>query len=68
MVKAILVYPRILGCVDSDINFWHKFQIIKDTLRILTGKKKNKTPAIRKSTNMGVRAAGTLNQLFIRGS
>ena len=28
----------------------------------------NKTPALRKSTNMGVWAAGTLNQLFIRGS
>ena len=27
-----------------------------------------KTPAIRKSTNMGVWAVGTLNQLFIRGS
>ena len=28
----------------------------------------NKTPALRKSTNMGVCAVGTLNQLFIRGS
>ena len=28
----------------------------------------NKTPALRKSTNMGVWAVGTLNQLFIRGS
>ena len=39
-------------------------------LRILTGKKapSNKTPALRKSTNMGVWAVGTLNQLFIRGS
>ena len=27
-----------------------------------------KTPALRKSTNMGVWAVGTLNQLFIRGS
>ena len=27
----------------------------------------NKTPALRKSTNMGVWAVGTLNQLFIRG-
>ena len=28
----------------------------------------NKTPAFRKSTNMGVWAVGTLNQLFIRDS
>ena len=28
----------------------------------------NKTPALRKITNMGVWAVGTLNQLFIRGS
>ena len=28
----------------------------------------NKTPALKKSTNMGVWSVGTLNQLFIRGS
>ena len=28
----------------------------------------NKTPALRKSTNMGVWAVVTLNQLFTRGS
>ena len=28
----------------------------------------NKTAALRKSTNMGVWATGTLNELFIRGS
>ena len=28
----------------------------------------NKSPAPRKSTNMGILAVGTLNQLFIRGS
>ena len=39
-------------------------------LRILTRKKapSNKTPALRKSTNMCVWAVGTLNQLFIRSS
>ena len=44
--------------------------INRGNLRILTGKKtpSNKTPALRKSTNMGVSAIGTLNQLFIRGS
>ena len=50
--------------VISQLNELVKF--IKDTHR-----KKgppNKTPALRKSTNMGVWAVGTLNQLFIRGS
>ena len=28
----------------------------------------NKTPALRKSTNMDIWAVGTLNQLFIKGS
>ena len=28
----------------------------------------DKTPALRKSTNMGVWAVGTLNQLFIKNS
>ena len=28
----------------------------------------NKTPTLRKSTNMGIWAVGTLYQLFIRGS
>ena len=28
----------------------------------------NKTPTLRKSTNMGVWVVGTLNQSFIRGS
>ena len=28
----------------------------------------NKTPALRKSTSMGVSAVGTFNQLFIRCS
>ena len=28
----------------------------------------NKTPALRKSMNMGIWAVGTLSQLFIRGS
>ena len=28
----------------------------------------NKTPEVRKSTNMNAWAVGTLNQLFIRGS
>ena len=38
----------------------------KDTHREKTPS--NKTPALRKSTNMGVWTVGRLNQLFIRGS
>ena len=39
---------------------------IKDTQREKAPS--NKTPALRKSTNMDAWAVGTLNQLFIRGS
>ena len=39
---------------------------IKDTHRAKAPS--SKTPALRKSTNMGVWAVVTLNQLFIRGS
>ena len=40
--------------------------VLKDTHREKA--LSNKTPALRKSTTMGVWAVGTLNQLFIRGS
>ena len=40
--------------------------LVKDTHREKAPS--NKTPALRKSTNMDVWAAGTLNQLFIRDS
>ena len=40
--------------------------LLKDTHREKTPS--NKTPALRKSTNLGVWAVGTLNQLFISGS
>ena len=43
-----------------------RFFFFKDTHREKAPS--NKTPALRKSTNMGVWAVGTLNQLFIRGS
>ena len=43
-----------------------KEEVLKDTHREKAPS--NKTPAIIKSTNMGVWAVGTLNQLFIRGS
>ena len=41
-------------------------EVLNDTHRDKTPS--YKTPALRKSTNMGVWAVGTLNQLFIRGS
>ena len=42
------------------------FRTIKDTHREKAAS--NKTPALRKSTNMGVGAVFTLNQLFVTGS
>ena len=42
------------------------FQLLKDTHK--EKKPSNKTPALRKITNMGVWAVCTLNQLFIGGS
>ena len=41
-------------------------QLLKDTHR--ENGPSNKTPALRKSTNMDVWALGTINQLSIRGS
>ena len=42
------------------------FRTIKHTHRETAAS--NKTPALRKSTNMGVGAVGKLNQLFVTGS
>ena len=43
-----------------------KEELLKDCHRDKTPS--YKTPALRKSTNIGIWAVGTLNQLFIRGS
>ena len=43
-----------------------KEEVLKDTHKDKTPS--YKTPALKKSANMGVWAVGTLNQLFIRGS
>ena len=43
-----------------------KEEVHKDTHK--DKKTSYKTPALKKSTNMGVWAVGTLNQLFIRSS
>ena len=45
--------------------FVHFSNLLKDTHRQKAPS--NKTPALKKSKNMGVWAVGTLNQLFIRG-
>ena len=42
------------------------FYLLKDAHREKAPS--NKTPGLRKNTNMGVWVVGTLNQLFIRGS
>ena len=63
-VKSIFLKIEDLLCVLKMFSLWTFF--LKDTHR---GKApSNKTPALWKSTNMGVWVVGTLNQLFIRGS
>ena len=52
------VFYQVLNTVSAGV--------IKDTHRETAPS--NKTPALRKSTNMSLWAVGTLNQLFIRGS
>ena len=54
--------------VISDIKFYNKqnCERFNDTHREKAPS--NKSPASRESTNMGILAVGTLNQLFIRGS
>ena len=56
-------YPRKL--IDAKINL-PKINFLKDTHREKAPS--NKTPALRKSTNMGVWAVATLNRLFTRSS
>ena len=50
----------------NNINFLIYIQDFKDTHREKAPS--NKTPALTKSTNMGIWVVGTTNQLFIRGS
>ena len=57
--QALLVFKQLSF-------FFSQIHILKDIHREKAPS--NKTPALRKSTNMGVWAVGTLNQLFIRGS
>ena len=54
------------GFIASLSNIWGSVHWkVKDTHTEIPS---NKTPELRKSTNMSVWTAGTLNQLFIRGS
>ena len=57
--------PRIRKIVPDYIRKSNSLEELKDTRREKAPS--NKTPALRKSTNMGIWAVGTLNQLFIRG-
>ena len=69
-------YEVVLGMVEKcDIakasteamdNFFTTLLSLKDTHREKVPS--NKTPALRKSTNIDFCTVGTLNQLFIRGS
>ena len=60
------VYAILLLIFSSSLKIKFILKLVKDTHREKAPS--NKTPALRKSTNMGVWAVGTLNQLFIRGS
>ena len=51
-------------CYESESKFLRAN--IKDTHREKAPS--NKTPALRKSTNVGIWVVGTSNQLFVRGS
>ena len=70
LIKQIGTHLLTLSFVDHfdkymDHDFYDQFPL-KDTRREKA--RSNKSPALRKSTKMGVWADGTLNQLFIRGS
>ena len=54
------------GSTEAMDNFFSTLLFLKDTHREKAPS--NKTPALRKSTNIGFCTVGTLNQLFIRGS
>ena len=58
-----LYLPVLVLCSCKTANTLKR---LKNTYREKTPS--NKTTVLRKSTNMGVWAPGTLNELFIRGS
>ena len=60
------VYAISLLIFSPSLKIKFILKLVKDTHREKAPS--NKTPALRKSTNVGVWAVSTLNQLFIRGS
>ena len=63
---VLIIYASLLRFVSFYFLQKAENNSFKDTHR---GKvRSNKPPELRKSTNMGVWAVGTLNQLFKRGS
>ena len=64
VILALLLWRRFRSVLFFVVNFL--CSLLKDTHREIAPS--NNTPARRKSTNMGVWAVDTLNQLFIRGS
>ena len=59
-------YRDILQLSCRPLAFTYYKAFTKDTHRKKAPS--NKTPALTKSTNMGILVVGTSNQLFIRGS
>ena len=76
--KISKIKPFIDLCNWKEVDFpseqkdWKKYELnnksiaLKDTYSEKASS--DKTPPLRKSTNTGVWAVGTLNQLFVRGS
>ena len=63
--KLTVIGTRAQGFILSIISYIFNY-LLQDTHREKAPS--NKTPALRKSTNMSVWVVGTSNQLFISGS
>ena len=64
-VVTQFLYPQ-LSIADRMKTYWGATNILKDTHREKAPS--NESPALTKSTNMGIWVVSTTNQLFIRGS
>ena len=62
----MLIIKEIISYEGNNYLLFVSYSFLKNTHREKAPS--NETPAVRKSTVMGVWAVGTLNQLFIRGS
>ena len=65
LVVTHFLYPQ-LSKADRMKTYWGATNILKDTHREKAPS--NESPALTKSTNMGIWVVSTTNQLFIRGS